>query len=423
MALSVVMVNDPAFDSGTPVDLVFDDDPIESVLYEPLPAQPTEASIFGPARALLREIESVREASEASARLWRALQECNRFLGSGDSLTVALFESMIDFATVVSRMDTMAADGQVLLQRLTARAVDPAAVRARSEAAAARADAAAGRTSALGAPNQWVIDVTEKTFQTEVIERSLEVPVVVDLWAEWCGPCKQLSSVLERLAETGRGTWILAKVDVDASPQVAQYLGVQSIPMVVAIVGHQAWRLFDDAVPEPQVREVIDAMIDELRDSMPGITAAEQAAAAGGPAPAEEPDDPWFTAEYALDRGDYAAAESDREILAVEPGNEQTAAPPARVHFLDRAEAADPEVIARADAAPDDIDVQIAAADAELASNRVELAFARLVETVGRTSGADRDRVREHLVGLFELLPGDDPRVASARRALARALF
>jgi putative thioredoxin len=158
---------------------------------------------------------------------------------------------------------------------------------------------------------------------------------------------------------------------------------------------------------------------------MPGIAAAEQAAAGVGAEPVEEPEDPRFlAAEDALERGDYAAAEAAyRQVLAVEPANEQATAALAQVRFLARAENADPSAIARADADPSDVDAQLAAADAELADNRVEAAFARLVATVGRTFGDDRDRVREHLVGLFELFPGDDPRVATARRALARALF
>ena len=304
-------------------------------------------------------------------------------------------------------------------------AVDLAAVKARSDAVAARSAKAAAPPGAAPDPGQWVIDVTEETFQTEVLERSLEVPVVVDLWAEWCGPCKQLSPVLERLAATGNGTWILAKVDVDANPRIAQAFGAQSIPMVVAVVGGQPLQLFTGALPEPQVRQTIDAMIDQLRDRMPGIAAAEQAAA-GGAAPAEEElDDPRFVAaEEALDQGDYAAAEAAyQNILAAEPGNEQAAAALAQVRFLARAEGADPSAIARADAAPDDLDAQLAAADAELAENRVEAAFARLVATVGRTFGDDRERVRRHLVGLFELFAADDPRVATSRRALARALF
>jgi putative thioredoxin len=330
----------------------------------------------------------------------------------------------------VSRPDPRQAVQTAALSRAMAGAVDLAAVKARSDAAAARAKAQAQPAPAGGAPSapggEWIIDVSEATFQTEVLERSLEVPVVVDLWAEWCGPCKQLSPVLERLAQAGRGTWILAKVDVDANPRIAQAFGVQSIPMVIAVVGGQPLQLFTGALPEPQVRETIDAMIDQLRDRMPGIAAAEAAAAgAGADERVEEPDDPRFTAaEDALDRGDYAAAEAAyQQILAVEPANEQAAAALAQVRFLARAESADPSAIARADAAPDDVDAQLAAADAEVASDRVEAAFTRLVTTVGRTFGDERDRVREHLVGLFELFPADDPRVATARRALARALF
>lgn len=309
-------------------------------------------------------------------------------------------------------------------------AVDLAAVKARSDAVASRATAGGGAGPAPSGPTApggpWVIDVTEETFQTDVLERSLEVPVVVDLWATWCGPCKQLSPVLERLAEAGRGTWILAKVDVDANPRIAQAFGVQSIPMVIAVVGGQPLQLFTGALPEPQVRQAIDAMIDQLRDRMPGIAEAERAAAAaGGDEPEPELDDPRFTAaEDALEQGDYATAEAAyQQILAVEPDNEQATAALSQVRFLARAEQADPSAIARADADPDDVDAQLAAADAELATDRVEAAFSRLVAAVGRTAGDDRDRVREHLVGLFELFATDDPRVATARRALARALF
>jgi putative thioredoxin len=324
----------------------------------------------------------------------------------------------------VSRPDPRQAAQTAALSRAMAGAVDLAAVKARSEAAAARANNPAP-AGAAAPGSRWVVDVTEETFQAEVLERSLEVPVVVDLWATWCGPCKQLSPVLERLAQAGRGTWILAKVDVDANPRIAQAFGVQSIPMVIAVVGGQPLQLFTGALPEPQVRETIDALIDQLRDRMPGIVEAERAAAAGEEPLEAEEDDPRFTAaEDALERGDYAAAEAAyTDILAAEPGNEQAAAALSQVRFLARAEQADPSAVARADATPDDLDAQLAAADAEVATDRVEAAFARLVGAVGRTSGDDRDRVRQHLVSLFELFPADDPRVATARRALARALF
>jgi putative thioredoxin len=302
-------------------------------------------------------------------------------------------------------------------------AVDLAALKARSDAAARQQAAPSG--AAGGGSAQLVIDVTEASFQTDVLERSMTVPVVVDLWATWCGPCKQLSPVLERLAEAGNGAWVLAKVDIDANPRIAQAFGVQSVPMVVAVVGGQPVDAFNGAQPEPQVRQWITALLDALRDRMPAIRDAESGAAAAADEPVEEPEDPRFTAaEDALEQGDYSAAEAAYlQILAVEPANEQARAALSQVRFLVRAEAADPSAVARADSAPDDVDAQLAAADAEIADDRVEAAFARLVATVARTDAADRDRVREHLVGLFELFPVDDPRVTAARRALARALF
>jgi putative thioredoxin len=320
----------------------------------------------------------------------------------------------------VSRPDPRQAAQTAALSRAMAGAVDLSALKARSEAAARQQ--AAPQSGGDGGGSRFVVDVTEQTFQAEVLERSLQVPVVVDLWAEWCEPCKQLSPVLERLAEAGNGAWVLAKVDVDANPRIAQAFGVQSIPMVVAVVGGQPVDAFNGALPEPQVKQWIGALLDALRERMPAIAQAE--AAANGE-PAEEPEDPRFTAaEEALERGDYAAAEAAyQQILAAEPGNEQASAALTQVRFLARAESADPSAIARADAAPDDIDAQLAAADAEVAANRAEAAFDRLVKAVSRTAGDERDRVREHLVSLFDLYPADDPRVSTARRALARALF
>ncbi|HEX3791239.1 MAG TPA: tetratricopeptide repeat protein [Pseudonocardiaceae bacterium] len=321
----------------------------------------------------------------------------------------------------------------VALSAALSGAVDLSALKARADAANRAATAppsvsgepGGGATAASG---NWVIEATEENFQTEVVERSLQVPVVVDLWAEWCGPCKQLSPVLERLAGEANGAWILATVDVDANPRISQLFGVQSIPTVVAIAGGQPIDAFSGALPEPQVREWLAALLDALRDRLPGISAAEQSA--GVPdvveaEPAEEPEDPRFTAaEDALEAGDFDQAEAAyRHILDEEPANEQAKVALAQVRFLARVTNADASSIARADAAPDDVDAQLAAADAELADQRVEDAFKRLINAVRRSAGDDRDRVRQQLVDLFELFPPEDPRVAAARRNLASALF
>lgn len=280
-----------------------------------------------------------------------------------------------------------------------------------------------------GAPPEGpvaIVAVTEETFQTEVIDRSMQIPVVVDLWAEWCQPCKQLSPVLERLAVEGGGSWVLATIDIDAHQRIAQAFEVQSIPMVVVVAGGQPVTSFNGVQPESQLREWIAQLLDALRDQMPGIAQAEaRDAAAGEPAPAPEPEDPRFVAaEEALEQGDHEGAIAAYEqILAAEPANAEAAAAMAQVRFLVRAQNVDPAAVERSDADPDDVDAALAAGDAEIAQSRVAEAFDRLVRTAGRTAGDDRERVRTHLVGLFDLFPADDERVTAARRALARVLF
>jgi putative thioredoxin len=307
-------------------------------------------------------------------------------------------------------------------------AVDLSALRARAEATSKAPSTPAGQPQPPASPSSngaFVIDVTEDTFQSEVVERSLQVPVIVDLWAEWCGPCKQLSPMLERLAQAGNGAWILAKVDVDANPRIAQLFGVQSIPTVVAIAGGQPVEAFAGAQPEPQVRQWLASLLDALRDRLPGIREAEAGAPADEAEPEPVPEDPRFAAaEDAFEQGDYAAAEAAyQKILDAEPANDQAKAALAQVRFLARAEAADPSVVVRADTSPDDVDAQLAAADVELANQRIDQAFDRLIGVIRRTAGPDRDRVRTHLVELFGLFSPEDPAVAKARRDLASALY
>jgi putative thioredoxin len=298
-------------------------------------------------------------------------------------------------------------------------AVDLAAVKARSDAAARAAEAPAPPAG------QYVVEITEDTFQTEVIDRSFQVPVLIDLWATWCEPCKQLSPTLEKLATEAAGSWILAKIDVDANPRISQALKVQSIPTVFAVLGGQLVPGFQGALPEAQVREFVAAVLQAGRDA--GLSGAQAAPADADDedAVAEPPSDPRFaTAEQALQDGDYAlAAEAYQVILTAEPANAEAALALRQVHLLQRIDALDPAVIARAATAPEDVEAQLAAADHEVADNEVDAAFERLLGLVRRATGADRDLVRDRLIEYFELIGVDDPRVPPARRALTNALF
>jgi putative thioredoxin len=253
-----------------------------------------------------------------------------------------------------------------------------------------------------------VIDVTEATFQAEVLERSMTTPVIIDFWAEWCEPCKQLSPVLERLAVEGDGAWILAKVDVDANPRIAQMFRVQGIPMIYAVVGGQPVDAFSGVVPEAQLRQWVDAVLK-----------------AGGVA-VESPEDPrLIEADDALMDGDLDTAEQAyRKILADAPADSAAEAGLAQVSLARRVGGADPAAaLAAAEAEPDNLQAQLLAADIEVLSGLAEQAYARLVGAVRRSAGDDRETIRQHLVSLFTMAGPDDPAVATARRALASALF
>src|SRR4051812_10136777 len=317
------------------------------------------------------------------------------------------------------RPDPRAAAQQAQMAAAMAGAVDLAAVKARSDAAA-RAQAAPPPSAAVpaGAPGSAVVDVTDATFQSEVLDRSFQVPVVLDLWAEWCGPCKQLSPVLERLATEGGGSWVLAKVDVDANPALAQGLRVQGIPAVKAVWQGQLVAEFTGAIPEEQARQFVEELVKATTGGVvPG---------ADGEAPAEaEAEDPRLdAAEEALERGDLAAAEAAyRAILDAEPDHPEAALALRQVQLFRRADEAGPDALAAAAAAPDDVTAQTRAADFLLGTGNVQEAFDHLLGVVRRTAGEDRDQARKHLVELFAVVGDEDPRVGAARRQLTLALF
>ncbi|BFV57252.1 tetratricopeptide repeat protein [Kitasatospora sp. CMC57] len=315
-------------------------------------------------------------------------------------------------------------------------AVDLAAVKAAGEAAQkaeqARAErarqAAAAEADGIAppvAPYPLVIDVSEDTFEAEVVQRSAEVPVVVDFWAEWCGPCKQLSPILERLAEEYAGRIVLAKIDVDANQLIAQQFGIQGIPAVMAVVAGQLVPLFQGAENEANVRKIIDQLI-AVAEQRFGIVGGAGASAGQAPAATLPPEDPALAAAHdALDRGDLGGAvQAYRNVLADQPGNTEAKLGLAQAQLLQRVEKFDPQAVRAAAAGdPKDVAAQLDAADLDLVGGHVEDAFGRLVDTVGRTFGEDRDTARLRLLELFEVIGTEDPRVVAARSALARVLF
>jgi putative thioredoxin len=273
-----------------------------------------------------------------------------------------------------------------------------------------------------------VFDVTEETFNTDVAERSRTTPVIVDLWADWCGPCKQLSPVLEKLANEAAGAWVLAKIDVDANPRLAQAFQAQSIPMVVAIIGGQMVDAFLGAMPESQVRQWLTqvlAVADQLGVGAPGAGGVPGADGADDLSAVDDLPPAYAEAQAAMESGDMDTATSVIEkALAETPGDPLLKSWLAQATLIKRVGGYD-QAAARRDAAasPSDVEAQLRVADIELASGRTEEAFDRLLGVIRRTSGDERNKARVQLLSLFDIFPPDDPQVKRARSQLTALLF
>ncbi|MGW1627015.1 tetratricopeptide repeat protein, partial [Streptomyces sp. NPDC002172] len=223
----------------------------------------------------------------------------------------------------------------------------------------------------------------------------------------------------------------LAKIDVDANQMLMQQFGVQGIPAVFAVVAGQALPLFQGAAGEEQIRGTLDQLVQvaEQRFGLTGLVVDPDAEPGVQAGPAAAPAGPYDAlleaAVQALDAGDFGGAvQAYKNVLSDDPANSEAKLGLAQAELLQRVQGMDPQQVRR-DAAekPADAGAQIAAADLDLVGGHVEDAFGRLIETVQRTAGDDRDAVRRRLLELFEVVGTDDPRVVGARRALARALF
>ncbi|HLS00260.1 MAG TPA: tetratricopeptide repeat protein [Mycolicibacillus parakoreensis] len=259
------------------------------------------------------------------------------------------------------------------------------------------------------------VEITEANFEQEVLARSNEVPVVVLLWSPRSAACRQLAEALSALAEADTGRWTLVSVNVDTSPRVAQVFGVEAVPAVVALGAGQPLDSFQGVPPADQLRGWLDALLKATAGKL------------GGGADAEEPEevDPALAAaRRQLDDGDLPAALASYEaILAADPGHAEAAGAVRQITFLQRATGHGPDALAAADAAPDDIEAALAAADVQILNQDPAGAFDRLVELIRRTGGQQRSTVRTRLIELFELFDPADPRVVAGRRSLANALY
>jgi putative thioredoxin len=234
-----------------------------------------------------------------------------------------------------------------------------------------------------------MIDVTDATFATDVVEKSMTTPVVVDLWATWCGPCKTLSPILEKVIGETNGAVILAKVDIDANPRVAQAFNVQSIPAVFAMSGGKIVDTFVGALPEREVR----AFVEKLA---PGATEIDRLVAEGD-------------------------EQSLREALVLDPLNADAAASLG-------------EVLIASDRAADAVELltplaHVLAAKTVLARANLAVAGVRLDGDIDLTlehllaQAKSDDAARGHLLEVLDALGPTDPRYVSFRRRLASSLY
>ena len=298
-------------------------------------------------------------------------------------------------------------------------AVDLGAIAAAREAQVKSAQLEATKaTNPIAA--KVIIDVTTPQFEELVIKQSANVPVVIDLWATWCGPCKQLSPVLEQLALEYNGKFVLAKIDVDAEPQISQAFQVQSIPTVFVAIGGQVAPLFQGAQPYPQVKQVIDAVLEQAKQL--GVT-GNIGGQDSGEVPAPTSVDPRFdAAELALENGDWDGAIAAYQlVLSSTPNDPIAKIGLLNVQLLKRMDGVD--LTNAISSANSDLDSQFKAADAQFMMNDFAGAFNRLIELVKATSGKERETVRDHLVELFDIAGPTDPAVVRGRTALANALF
>jgi putative thioredoxin len=257
------------------------------------------------------------------------------------------------------------------------------------------------------------IEVSVENLSSDILPLSLVRPVIVLMWSPRSAESVEMIKVLGKLEIDYKGAFALARVDIEAHPQVAQAFQTKAVPYAVAIIAEQMVPLFEQTYPEAQVRMVMDKVL---------TLASEQGI---GQAPVEQMEAEEIEAMDALEAGNYVAAEAAyKKWLSRKPSENLAKLGLAQTQLLMRTEGLElSEVIDQSALNPSDIALQLKAADVEIVNGGVEAAFARLIHAVRATSGDERTKVKDHLLNLFALVDQSDPRLVAARKELASALF
>jgi putative thioredoxin len=257
------------------------------------------------------------------------------------------------------------------------------------------------------------IQVSVENLSTEILPLSLVRPVIVLMWSSRSPESVEMLKTLGKLEDDYKAAFGLARVDIDSNPEVAQAFQTKSVPYAVAIIAEQMVPLFEQSYPEAQVKMVIDKVLTLASER--GI----------GQAPVEQIEPEENEAMDALESGDYIAAEAAyKKWLARKPSENLAKLGLAQTQLLMRTEGLELNVVvAQSAATPTDIELQLKAADVEIVNGGVEEAFTRLLQVIKASHGDDRNKVKNHLLSLFALVDPSDPRLTSARKELASALF
>lgn len=279
-------------------------------------------------------------------------------------------------------------------------------------------------SGASGLPVPLVVDVDASSLR-EAAEVSTRVPVVIVLHTPRSQASTDLAAALEQLADQYAGRFQLARVNVDAAPEVAQALQAQAIPTVVALIAGQPVPMFQGTVPQEQLRSVIDQLLEVAAANGVNGTIAVDGAAGGDPQAEPEETEVERAAREAIEAGDFAAAEEVyTHAIAQNPGDDDLKVARNQVRLMARLDGQDPhELLAAADAAPTDLTAALAGADAALALGDVNAALGRALEAVRTHVGEERETARLRLLELFEIIGSTSPEVAQARRRLATMLY